>query len=96
MNDKIILGSEGLGYNSAINETQVAFCKDWISTWLMPRKTINTMRGSYVLKHMVEKDKSTYITNGAFIKAAIELGYKYKQNGKNAYFNVSFKKINST
>ena len=39
---------------------------------------------------MVEKDKSTNISNGAFIKAAIELGYKYKENGKNAYFNISF------
>ena len=83
----IILGSEGLGDTSTIDEKQIKFCKDWISKWLTPRKTINTKRGSYNLKHMVEidlkeKGKSIYISNGAFIKAAIELDYKYKKNKK--------------
>lgn len=93
MYNKIILGSEGLGFNSAINENQVELCKDWIKQRITPRKTINTQRSSYNLKHIVEENKSSYISNGAFIKAAIELGYKHKDSGKNAYFNMSFKNL---
>jgi len=89
MDNKIVLGSEGLGYNSVIDDKEVSLCKEWIKKYITPRKTINTKRGSYNLKGFVEKDKSTYISNGAFIKAAIELGYEYKENGQHAYFNMS-------
>jgi len=89
MDNKIVLGSEGLGYSNAIDEKEVSLCKKWIKKYITPRKTINTKKGSYNLKGLVEKDTSTYISNGAFIKAAIELGYEYKENGKNAYFNMS-------
>ena len=55
-------------------------------------KTINKRRSSYGLKHIVEK-RTTYISNGAFICAAIFMGFKYVIDGPNAFFNMSEKSI---
>jgi len=96
MKNEIILGAEGLGYKTTINKKEVDSCKEWIKRWVYPRKTINTKRGSYNLKGLVEKEMSIYISNGAFIKAAIEMGYKFKETSresKNAYFNMSFNNL---
>lgn len=92
MKDK--LGSDGFGSDSYIERSQVDFCKSWLKEWVVEQNNINTKRGSYGLKHLVENSLSNeYISNGAFIQAAIELGYKYERDGKNAYFNMSFIKI---
>jgi hypothetical protein len=92
----------------APNEKEIKLCMDWIKEMISPRKTINTKYSSYYLKHKVEdwlakkpenngfKNENTYVSNGAFIQAAINLGYKYKQGcdcSLNANFNMSFKKI---
>jgi hypothetical protein len=54
------------------------------------RKTINTSMGSYGWKHKVERDMGSYVSNGAFICAALYLNYKMKPipNSPNAYFNL--------
>ena len=49
-------------------------------------------KSSYGLKHAVERNSKTYISNGAFIKAAIELEYAYKENDLNGFFGMSFVK----
>ena len=82
---------------------EIEACKEWLVLFGSKRETINKDRRafSYHLKHCVEelnkarKDngqehRSLYVSNGAFIKAASELGYRIKSsNTKNAYFNLS-------
>jgi hypothetical protein len=66
------------------------------------RKTINRKRTSYGLKHQAEgfvrslKDRpeNAYVANGAFICAALHLGFKIQRAGlasPNVYFNMSSK-----
>jgi len=92
MTNDLIIGNEGLGKKSSISDEQVLLCKAWINEWITPRKTLNREKNSYRLKHVVEKKCNKYISNGAFIKAAIELGYKFEPSGLNAYFAMSFVK----
>ncbi len=67
----------------------VAFCRHWIRTHTAPRETINEKAFSYRLKHRVEEvyEAEHYISNGAFIQAAIDEGYtRFQWDRKNAYF----------
>jgi len=54
------------------------------------RKTIYTGASSYAWKHTVERDVKEYISNGAFICAALYLKYNVKRipNSPSAYFNL--------
>ncbi len=66
-----------------------------ICEWLLniqKRKTIDKSVTSYSLKHIAEKEIG-YITNGAFICAAIHMGFNFKIISPNAYFNMSWKSI---
>lgn len=84
---------------------QVVHCEEWIKRFGRPRKSINFRAHSYTLKHVAENwsydgavwpDPRGYVTNGAFILAALNLGYKYLPAGHgknpNCYFNMAFKK----
>lgn len=65
------------------------------------RLTINTRSSSYGLKHEAERFHSElagpvysydpYVSNGMLIAAAVHLGFKLKQVGPNAYFNITTK-----
>src|SRR5690349_15433306 len=79
----------------------VAICRAWIEKNCALRKSLNLRHSSYGLKHAVEHDSReanggssySYVTNGAFIQAAIELGYTAVQchlGSPNANFNMSF------
>lgn len=76
-------------------------CRKWIGKWIDERKSINKNRGSYKLKQLVEDYRiedthDDYISNGAFIQAAVDEGYKiqpFGPNSPNAYFNMSFVRI---
>lgn len=76
---------------------EIAICKDWIAEWIDRQDKINPQYQSYALKHAVEAAKQQYVSNGAFIQAAIESGYKHRQCRKpsspNACFNMSFKRL---
>lgn len=66
-----------------------------ICRWLSDKsqiKRINKQHSSYSLKHMAEKELG-YISNGAFICAAVFCGFKYQIAGPNAYFNISEKSL---
>jgi len=76
-------------------QSEVELCERWINEFVTMRKTINTERGSYGLKHAAEHWLNEYVSNGAFIQAAVNLGYKYKRDGPNAYFNMAFPKYSS-
>jgi hypothetical protein len=69
-----------------IDPEQVSICRVWIREYCTPRKTINTSSTSYGLKHRVEnfcRNLGTphYISNGAFIAAALAEGYRAEANG---------------
>lgn len=58
------------------------------------RKTINTKRGSYGLKHDAERFTGDYVANGTLIAAALALGFTAKPaygESPNAYLNISTK-----
>jgi hypothetical protein len=75
---------------------QVEYCKLWIKECCRRQRVFNRDAGSYSLKVCVEnkareeKREDTYISNGAFIQAAVELGYKVKahKDSPNAIFNM--------
>lgn len=83
---------------------QVRHCEEWIKRFARPRKTINLDISGYGLKHVVEQwsfegevwPGRGYCTNGSFIEAALNLGYKFLPAGwgrnPNAYFNMRLKK----
>jgi hypothetical protein len=60
-------------------------------------KKPNPYAGSYFLKHVVEEEIG-YVTNGAFIAAAVHCGFDYKGDpgSSNLYFNMSKKSIQRT
>mgnify|MGYP003645238428 FL=1 len=55
-----------------IDPEHVHLCIKWIEAnmVLSTKPIINVRQNSYTLKHWVEKDYDTYVTNGAFICAA--------------------------
>jgi len=61
---------------------------EWLSQF-DKTKTIRRHSSSYGLKHVMEWASGTYVANGAFIAAAICLGFAFEQHGPNAYFNIS-------
>jgi len=61
---------------------EVRICKRWLAKYTTPRKTMNRFSNSYGLKHVVERTSGAdvhYVTNGALILAAVELGYRCKR-----------------
>jgi len=77
------------------DEDQVAICIAWLQEHAKPRKRVNNAigKGSYSLKHVVERAAGHYVTNGAFILAAHRLGYVVIPEGPrspNAHFRATF------
>jgi hypothetical protein len=90
---RVYVGRNGLTYwrqsNDVPEAKEVELCKKWIKHNCLQTKTIRPKLGSYQFKHIVERNCGVYISNGAFIQAAIELGYDYKPCGINADFNMT-------
>lgn len=82
-----------------LNHTQIHLCHIFIEKYCIPRKTINGNRSSYGYKHDVESwttilfniKSYIYISNGAFIAAAIKKGFKAEvpDGSLNACFNLT-------
>ena len=66
-------------------------CAAWINQYISPIQCFNTKRTSYGLKHFAEH-RCGYISNGAFIVAALLCGYKCSFH-YNPHFNMSEKSI---
>ena len=65
----------------------------WLRTQ-QPRLTLNARRSSYGLKHIAERAAGNYISNGAFIAAALLEGWTVKRipgSNPNAWLNISEK-----
>lgn len=74
------------------DEHEVSLCEKWIKEKAHKTKKIERHVSSYSYKHMVESDVKHYVSNGAFIKAAFNLGYKFEiieDVETNCYFNIS-------
>ena len=74
----------------------VAWVVDWLAANIAPIKTGNRRRSSYGLKHIAEKQSPRgYITNGAFIAAAMIAGYPYAipPGSPNVHFGMSERSI---
>jgi len=83
-------------------EQQIALATGWLRQFARPLKRVSRKRGtSYALKHQVEhwarseNVDDPYVSNGAFIVAALRLGYVFRRAGglkhhiQNCYFNIS-------
>lgn len=91
----IVLQSDSQSINPP-NSTEIELCREWLRRKTIPTKTENRNMGSYGWKHVVEKDMNHYVSNGAFIQAALLEGYlvrHYGETSPNAGFN--FKIIKS-
>lgn len=75
---------------------EMDLCKFWISKYIDRSKKVNKNRSSYGLKHCVEDWAGVYIPNGAFILAAVELGFEYSVTGPNSHFNMRFTRAERT
>jgi len=67
--------------------------RQFINTNFEKTKHINTIKSSFSLKEIIEKEFSTFIYNGEFSAAMILEGFKFKQSDQNAYFNISKKSL---
>lgn len=78
-----------------IDEFEIQQAVKWLEK-VDRRGTVNRKITSYGWKHIAEKNSERkYISNGAFIFAAIKLGFLVKciEDGPNAYINISSKSI---
>lgn len=97
------LTKEGLGGRSALDKStlwQVARCADFIAAHCTLTNAYSKDAHSYWLKHRVEEwidtfsDEREYISNGAFIAAAIGMGIPYKQADRgNCIFALNVYKV---
>ena len=55
---------------------QIHLCKVWLQEFATVGKTYNAF--SYGYKHVVERWAGKYVSNGAFIPAALECGFEIK------------------
>lgn len=64
---------------------------EFIKTYFIMRKNINTKHSSYGIKHILERLMNIGVSNGELITAMLICGYKhkrYRRNGLNCHFNV--------
>ena len=81
----------------APNRDEIERCKEWICKCCRRQSAYNFDEGSYTLKTEVEsqardeKCEKSYVSNGAFVQAAVDLGYKAKAIDAyypNVFFNM--------
>jgi len=77
---------------------EIRLCVEWLRRFGVPTRTLRPEHSSYALKHFVEQWSDQYVTNGAFIAAALIEGYQAKADfdgSLNAVFNLSIRKWES-
>lgn len=65
-------------YDPPLDNQEMTLCKKWLEKHAESKK-VNKIDciNSYGLKHRIEKDVGEYISNGACIQAACDLGFQY-------------------
>lgn len=73
------------------NTEMIEMVEEWLKENAVPSKR-KYKHSSYKLKHDVEADLHTYISNGAFIQACLNLGYRVDRidGGLNGYVYADF------
>lgn len=74
---------------------QFSTCQDWLSL-VVKTRSFNLNYTSYSYKHMVERWADLYVSNGAFIAAAIALEFKIKRihsKSPNVFLPISSKSV---
>ncbi len=73
---------------------QIQTCMDWLKEREVA-KDINYNSTSYGIKHIIEREVKTYVSNGCFIAAVIGLGIPYKTIplSPNIYVQISKKEL---
>lgn len=81
------------GIEDKPKQSEVQLCTDFINQYLEKSDKFDTKLGSYELKNFVEEMNETYVPNGAFIEAAVNLGIEVRREGDtpNAEFKLQFK-----
>jgi hypothetical protein len=75
----------------APGDEEIGLARAWIRQWAEARRTINPRAHSYALKRAVEQWAGCAISNGAFIRAALDLGFRFRRptpRSSNAVFNM--------
>jgi len=75
----------------APGDEEIALARAWIQEWAEARRTINPRAHSYAMKRAVEQWAGCAISNGAFIRAALDLGFRFRRatpRSSNAVFNM--------
>lgn len=68
---------------------QIEVAQKFLDTYCRKRKTINRDRTSYGWKHLAQSVTGEYISNGAFIAAALLKGYEMDgSHHKNQFLNI--------
>ena len=90
------INSAGFGAVSAENPApdpqQVAMCSRWLRRFATTRKSVSRAASSATYKVAVEKWGGAYVSNGAFIAAAVAEGFTAVPNDffpSTAFFNIS-------
>jgi hypothetical protein len=76
------------------DKDQVEACRE-VLRQCKKLKSVYRHMSSYKYKHIFERYLGFYISNGAFIQAAVDEGFTVIENPPNAYFNISQKFINN-
>lgn len=80
---------------SPFNASQIRNSREWLQLFAHPLRTVRPRQNSYRLKHDVEywadvmrPKEGSYVTNGAFIVAALLEGYRWRiiNGGPNCIF----------
>ena len=69
---------------------QIQTCIDWLQAKMISSQ-MNRISTSYGIKHIIERELNTYIANGCFIAAVIQLGIPYEKipNSPNIHVAIS-------
>lgn len=79
------------------SRAEIIHCELWLKQFCTMQKRVNKKINSYGLKHIAEvwdsgqPEKCIYVSNGALIQAAANLGYTIARDGwksPNALFNI--------
>jgi hypothetical protein len=80
---------------TGVGDVEMAKVMEWVKQGnATQRKTLNRRITSYGIKHIVERDTGTYISNYACIEGLKQMGFTAKPitGTPNYYFNISLKK----
>ena len=75
-----------------LDQEKELLLREWCSR-LVKIQTINCKFNSYKLKHMAEKELGFYVSNLDFKSVMHDLGFKYKVEDINEYYNLSSKQF---